>query len=114
MTSLLQVRNVAHRFRGLRVLKGVSFAVEEGFAHRTDRSQRRRKKHAVQHHLRISAAGRRRNRLPRQNRSRGFPSSDRSYAGLIRTFQTPQVFGDLTVRENVIAGCYKQGRSGDR
>src|SRR3984957_15231334 len=30
MTSLLQVRNVAHRFRGLRVLKGVTFAVEEG------------------------------------------------------------------------------------
>jgi ABC-type branched-subunit amino acid transport system ATPase component len=31
---------------------------------------------------------------------------------LVRTFQTPQVFGELTVRENLIAGCYKQGRTG--
>jgi branched-chain amino acid transport system ATP-binding protein len=36
----------------------------------------------------------------------------RSRAGLVRTFQTPQVFGHLTVRENLIAGCHKLGRSG--
>ncbi|WP_188609017.1 ABC transporter ATP-binding protein [Chelatococcus reniformis] len=37
---------------------------------------------------------------------------DRSRAGLVRTFQTPQVFGHLTVRENLVAGCHKLGRSG--
>jgi ABC-type branched-subunit amino acid transport system ATPase component len=31
---------------------------------------------------------------------------------LVRTFQTPQVFSELTVRENLIAGCYKRGRTG--
>ena len=36
----------------------------------------------------------------------------RSRAGLVRTFQTPQVFPHLTVRENLIAGCYKQTGSG--
>ncbi|CEJ13494.1 Ribose import ATP-binding protein RbsA [bacterium YEK0313] len=36
----------------------------------------------------------------------------RSRAGLVRTFQTPQVFSHLTVRENLIAGCHKLGRSG--
>jgi ABC-type branched-subunit amino acid transport system ATPase component len=37
---------------------------------------------------------------------------DRSYAGLVRTFQTPQAFRHLSVRENLMAGCYKQARSG--
>ena len=31
---------------------------------------------------------------------------------MVRTFQTPQVFSELTVRENLIAGCYKRGRTG--
>jgi ABC-type branched-subunit amino acid transport system ATPase component len=31
----------------------------------------------------------------------------RSALGLVRTFQTPQVFGNMTVLENVMTGCYK-------
>ena len=30
----------------------------------------------------------------------------------MRTFQTPQVFAHLTVRENLMAGCYKLTSSG--
>jgi len=36
----------------------------------------------------------------------------RSHAGLVRTFQTPQVFAHLTVLENLIAGCYKHTSTG--
>lgn len=36
----------------------------------------------------------------------------RSRAGLVRTFQTPQVFAHLTVMENLMAGSYKQTASG--
>jgi branched-chain amino acid transport system ATP-binding protein/nonpolar-amino-acid-transporting ATPase len=111
MTSLLQVRNVAHRFRGLRVLKGVTFAVEEGSLTGLIGPNGAGKStlfNIISGFLQpvggeIVYLGKSITRLSIQ---------DRSYAGLIRTFQTPQVFGHLTVRENVIAGCYKQGRSG--
>lgn len=36
----------------------------------------------------------------------------RSRIGLVRTFQTPQVFGHMSVHENLVAGCHKRGRSG--
>jgi ABC-type branched-subunit amino acid transport system ATPase component len=36
----------------------------------------------------------------------------RSIAGLVRTFQTPKVFEQMTVLENVTAGAYKLTRSG--
>ena len=107
MTSLLQVRNVAHRFRGLRVLKGVTFAVEEGSLTGLIGPNGAGKStlfNIISGFLQpvggeIVYLGKSITRLSIQ---------DRSYAGLIRTFQTPQVFGHLTVRENVIAGCYNK------
>jgi ABC-type branched-subunit amino acid transport system ATPase component len=36
----------------------------------------------------------------------------RSRAGLIRTFQTPKVFGHMTVAENVAMGLYMETRAG--
>lgn len=38
--------------------------------------------------------------------------AQRSRQGLVRTFQTPQVFAHLSVRDNLIAGCHKRGASG--
>jgi ABC-type branched-subunit amino acid transport system ATPase component len=37
---------------------------------------------------------------------------ERSRAGLVRTFQTPKIFENLTVLENVMVGCYKRSRAG--
>lgn len=111
MTAVLQVHDIAHRFQGLHVLKGVSFSVAE---------------HSVTGLIGPNGAG----KSTLFNVISGFlrPTSghivymgnpitklsvqQRSYAGLIRTFQTPQVFGDLTVRENLIAGRYNRGRTG--
>ena len=111
MTALLQVKDIAHHFEGLHVLKGVSFAVAE---------------RSVTGLIGPNGAG----KSTLFNIISGFlrPTSGqvlylgktitnlsiqrRSYAGLVRTFQTPQVFSELTVRENLIAGCYKRGRTG--
>jgi ABC-type Fe3+/spermidine/putrescine transport system ATPase subunit len=111
MTALLQVKDIAHQFHGLHVLKGVSFSVAE---------------RSVTGLIGPNGAG----KSTLFNIISGFlrPTSGqilylgktitnlsiqrRSYAGLVRTFQTPQVFSELTVRENLIAGCYKQGHTG--
>lgn len=111
MSALLEVRKVSHSFRGLHVLRGVSFTVENG---------------SIAGLIGPNGAG----KSTLFNIISGFLTPDageliyageplsrvpvhlRSYAGLVRTFQTPQVFPHLTVRENLIAGCYRQTRSG--
>ena len=42
----------------------------------------------------------------------GLSVQERSRRGLVRTFQTPQVFEHMTVLENVMVGCCKVTRSG--
>jgi len=111
MARLLEVRNVAHSFRGLQVLRGVNLEVGRG--------------HIVGL---IGPNGAGKSTLfnivsgflvPDQGQvmfdgvdisARSVPQ--RSRAGLVRTFQTPQVFAHLSVAENLIAGCYKHTDSG--
>jgi ABC-type branched-subunit amino acid transport system ATPase component len=111
MSALLEVRNVSHSFSGLHVLKGVSFAAQDG---------------AICGLIGPNGAG----KSTLFNIISGFLVPDRgqilyagadvsrssvpqrSFRGLVRSFQTPQVFPHLTVLENLIAGCYKDARSG--
>lgn len=111
MAALLEVRDVARSFRGLQVLRDVSFDVEEG---------------GIVGLIGPNGAG----KSTLFNIISGFLASDRgqviyagadisgrsvpqrSRAGLVRTFQTPQVFAHLTVLENLIAGCYKHTNTG--
>ena len=87
--------------------------MEAGADRGPDRSERRRQEHAVQHRLRFpSRPTQGEVRLRRRATSAAVSVPRRSYAGLVRTFQTPQVFQHLTVRENLMAGCYKQTGSG--
>jgi branched-chain amino acid transport system ATP-binding protein/nonpolar-amino-acid-transporting ATPase len=108
---LLEVRNVSHSFSGLHVLKDVSFAAEDG---------------SICGLIGPNGAG----KSTLFNIISGFLAPDRgevvyagadinrlsvaqrSLQGLVRTFQTPQVFAHLTVRENLVAGGYKDLRSG--
>jgi branched-chain amino acid transport system ATP-binding protein len=111
MAALLQVQRVSHSFSGLQVLKGVSFDVEAG---------------SITGLIGPNGAG----KSTLFNIVSGFLAPDagaivyrgedvsrlsvprRSGLGLVRTFQTPQVFAHLTVRENLVAGCYRTGASG--
>jgi ABC-type branched-subunit amino acid transport system ATPase component len=111
MSPLLNVQNISRRFDGLQVLHDVSFQVPEK---------------AITGLIGPNGAG----KSTLFNIVSGFlpPSSgeieyageritrhtiqQRSESGLMRSFQTPQVFGSLTVWENLLAGCHKLGRTG--
>jgi ABC-type branched-subunit amino acid transport system ATPase component len=111
MTVLLRVGDVAHRFQGLHVLKGVSFSVAERSVTGLIGPNGAGKStlfNIISGFLRPMSG-----EIVYMNRAiTKLSIQQRSYAGLIRTFQTPQVFSDLTVEENLIAGCYSQGRTG--
>ncbi len=111
MSDQLEVRGVSHSFRGLSVLRGVNFAVTEG---------------QIVGLIGPNGAG----KSTLFNIISGFLEPNlgevfyqgedisrlsvprRSQKGLLRSFQTPQVFSHLTVRENLMAGCYKETSSG--
>jgi branched-chain amino acid transport system ATP-binding protein len=111
VTALLEVQNISHRFGGLRVLHDVTLNVQAG---------------SITGLIGPNGAG----KSTLFNIISGFlaPTSGevvyagevatrhsiqrRSENGLLRSFQTPRVFRDLTVWDNLIAGCHKRGRSG--
>ena len=111
MSSTLEVRDVSHSFRGLSVLRGVNFDVPTG---------------RIVGLIGPNGAG----KSTLFNILSGFLQPDqgqviyrgqdisslsvpaRSRLGLMRSFQTPQVFAHLSVRENLMSGCYKETRSG--
>ena len=108
--TLLTLNDIHHSFRGLRVLKGVSLAVPRG---------------AFVGLIGPNGAG----KSTLFNIASGFLRPDagtvlldsaeimrcsvqeRSRRGLVRTFQTPQMFGAMTVLENLMVGRHKQTRS---
>ncbi len=111
MSSILEVRQISRHFGGLHVLRGVTFSVAEGSVTGLIGPNGAGKStlfNIISGFLRPTEG-----EIVDSGKSiTGLSIQQRSYAGLIRTFQTPQVFGQLTVRENLIAGCYKQGRTG--
>jgi branched-chain amino acid transport system ATP-binding protein len=109
--TLLSLRDIRHSFRGLRVLNGVELEVSSG---------------AFVGLIGPNGAG----KSTLFNIVSGFlyPNAgavflegselikcsvqERSRRGLVRTFQTPQVFGAMTVLENLMVGRHKQTCSG--
>jgi branched-chain amino acid transport system ATP-binding protein len=111
MSDILEIQRIFHRFGGLQVLRGVNFAVGKGSITGLIGPNGAGKStlfNIISGFLRptegdIIESGKSITHLTVQQRS---------YSGLIRTFQTPQVFSHLTVRENLIAGYYMHGRTG--
>jgi branched-chain amino acid transport system ATP-binding protein len=109
--ALLEVNHVSHSFSGLRVLNNVTFGVKAGSITGLIGPNGAGKStlfNIVSGFLAPAAGqvlydGRDVSRLSVPARSR---------LGLVRTFQTPQVFPHLTVRENIMAGRYKKTASG--
>jgi ABC-type branched-subunit amino acid transport system ATPase component len=109
--TFLHVAEVSHSFGGLHVLRGVDFGVPAG---------------SLTGLIGPNGAGKSTlfniisGFLPPQRGTVRFDGRDitrdpvqtRTRAGLIRTFQTPKVFGKLTVRENLMIGCYRHLASG--
>ena len=108
---LLRVSAVSHRFGGLQVLRGVNFDVPAA---------------SLTGLIGPNGAGKSTLfniiggfLLPQQGTVR-LDARDvtrdsvlaRSRAGLVRTFQTPKVFSRLSVRENLMLGCYRHLASG--
>ncbi len=109
--ALLDVVNVSHNFGGLQVLHSVNFAVADG---------------SITGLIGPNGAGKSTLfnivsgfLVPRGGAVR-YAGRDvtresvpaRSRAGLVRTFQTPRVFGNLTVLENLMTGFYRHTNSG--
>ncbi len=111
MTSILRVENLTRRFGGLTAVHDVTFSVEPqeivaiigpngagkttlfnlitGFVPATSG--------AIYH---------------RQQQITGLPASRIASRGIIRTFQNLILFGEITVAENVMAGCHRWTRTG--
>jgi branched-chain amino acid transport system ATP-binding protein/nonpolar-amino-acid-transporting ATPase len=110
-TPLLDVADIAHNFGGLQVLRGVNFGIPAGSLTGLIGPNGAGKStlfNIVSGFL-----------LPRQGTVR-YEGRDvtrdsvqaRSRAGLVRTFQTPKVFPNLSVRENLMAGFYRHTTCG--
>jgi ABC-type branched-subunit amino acid transport system ATPase component len=111
MTALLEVRNISHHFGGLEVLKGVTFDVRPGSITGLIGPNGAGKStlfNIISGFLRPTAG----EIVFRGEVATANPIQRRSRDGLLRTFQTPQVFRDLTVWENLIVGCHTLGRTG--
>lgn len=107
---LLALREVGHAFGGLSVLRSVTFDVEKGGIVGLigpNGSGKTTLFNIVSGYIRPQAgaviyAGAPLGRASIQHRG---------LAGLVRTFQTPQVFERMTVLENVMVGCSKLERT---
>lgn len=111
MSAALEVQRIGHSFRGLRVLRQVTFDVPAGSITGLIGPNGAGKStlfNIVSGFLRADEG---------EVRYDGRPISKvgieaRSRLGLVRTFQTPQVFPHLTVAENLIAGYHKLAKGG--
>ncbi len=118
MTALLEVRDVAHAFGGVRAVDGATFDVEAGSITGLIGPNGAGKStlfNCISGFLRmrsghVSMDGRRIDRLPAHRIARG---------GLVRTFQTPRALLRMTVAENVLLATPRHpgehlGRRGGR
>lgn len=108
---ILELRGVAHAFGGLTVLRDVSFTVPRGGIAGLigpNGSGKTTLFNIASGYL-IPKAGE--VLLEGRDITRASVPA-RSRAGLIRTFQTPKVFGHMSVADNVAMGLYMQTRTG--
>ncbi len=102
-TPLLSVENVAVAFGGLQAVAGVDLAVEAATVHSLIGPNGAGKTTLVNLVTGFYRPDRGRIRF-RGEPITGLAPSAIARRGLVRTFQTPQLFDELTVRENVMVG----------
>jgi ABC-type branched-subunit amino acid transport system ATPase component len=109
--DILEIRNVGHSFAGLRVLESVNITVRQGSLVGLigpNGSGKTTLFNIVTGYLKPSAGG-----IVYEGRAiDDVPVQARSRAGLVRTFQTPKIFEQMSVLENVMVGCCKATQTG--
>ena len=109
--ALLELRGVGHRFGGLTVLRSVSFTVpERGLVGLIgpNGSGKTTLFNIISGYITPESGA-----VVYRGRDLGADSiQDRSRAGIVRTFQTPKLFEQMTVLENVMVGACKLTRTG--
>ncbi len=109
--ALFSLQEIRHSFRGLHVLKGVQFAVSPGdFVGLIGPNGAGKSTlfNIASGFLTPDHGGVHFDGEPMMNCS----VQERSRRGLVRTFQTPKVFGGMSVLENLMVGSHKLSRSG--
>jgi len=109
--ALLRIRGVSHRFDGFTVLRGVDLSIEAGSfvgLIGPNGSGKTTLFNIVSGFLRPTGGT---VTLDDQDLD-GCSVEHRSRLGLVRTFQTPKVFENMSILENVMAGCYKLTHGG--
>lgn len=108
--AILELRGIGHRFGGLTVLRSVSFAVPEGGLVGLigpNGSGKTTLFNIVSGYITPESGS-----VVYGGRPLGTESiQDRSRAGIVRTFQTPKLFEQMTVLENVMVGGCKLTRT---
>lgn len=107
----LQVDGVVRDFGGLRAVDGVDMAVRKGSIHGLVGPNGAGKTTLFNVIAGLYPATRGRIVVNGADVTRLAPET-RVAAGLCRTFQTPQLFEDMTVFETVMAGCHRAGEVG--
>jgi ABC-type branched-subunit amino acid transport system ATPase component/ABC-type branched-subunit amino acid transport system permease subunit len=109
--AALAVEYVSKRFGGLQALRGVSFRVEAGSIHALIGPNGAGKTtliNLVSGFYRADEGAIRIDGQPADMAS----MDDAARRGIVRTFQTIKLFGDMTVLEHVIVGCARHTRVG--
>ena len=106
MTAVLKATGVSVSFGGVHAVVDVDLEVGAGTARRADRPERRRQDdlHRRDHGLRPRASGR--VELDGHDLTR-LPPHARARRGLARTWQSIELFDDLTVRENLLVASHR-------
>ncbi|MCB1994963.1 MAG: ABC transporter ATP-binding protein [Rhodoferax sp.] len=109
--ALLELRGIAHNFRGLKVLEGVDLPVPRGGITGLIGPNGSGKTTCfnIASGFLCPAGGQ---VLLDGQEVTGHSPARLSRAGLVRTFQTPQLFEHMTVLENVMVGLHAATRSG--
>jgi branched-chain amino acid transport system ATP-binding protein len=108
---LLQVHGLMRRFGGLRAVDGLSFAVASGAIHGLigPNGAGKTTTFNVVSGFYAPTAGR---VIYRGRDVTGWRTSALARIGLVRTFQGTTLFQELSVRDNVRAGCHLRARAG--
>ena len=109
--GLLEVREMVKHFNGIKALKGVSFSLEEGEILGIIGPNGAGKTTLVNivSGIHKPTSG---DVFLRGKRVTGRPSHSMARMGVARTFQHIQIFPEMTVLENVMAGYHVRGSSG--